>query len=156
MKQEERLGPSFIQVIWSDYTAFLATFTPIVIWIVCLAWLPDWRGNGPAISSSLVSIFLLVAFNGTFIGLGFLFQRFLLVRRALLKGKQVRGKISEVALIRDRGRVEYIYIYQHKEYRSSVSIHRNQRTKALRKGEQVVLFVDPRRPRIAFIRDLYV
>ena len=135
--------PSIIQIIWTDYFAFIATLLLVCIWVVVLIL---WK----------TLFYIKVGAIGTLIVMGLLTWRLYIFRKVFREGKSVLGRISSAYLIRDRGRVEYTYSYQGKFYRSGVSIHRNSRTKALKEGEGVLLVVDPRKPGRAFIRSLYL
>ena len=148
--------PALRRIIWTDYPAFYASLVPVVSWIVLLAWLPDWRGDGPVISSEARPFFLTLAAIATVAGLGVLIWRVWLVYKLFRKGVQVRGKISSVEIRRDRGWVGFFYIFDHKEYTSRIEVHRNTQTKGLKAGDLVVLVVDRANPKRAFIRDLYL
>lgn len=147
--------PSVRQIIWSDYPSFYAAFVPLVAWIVYLAWAPNWRGTGPVLTEGAQPIYLAITALATMGGAGVLVYRLWLFYRLFRSGETVRGKISSVQLRRDRGRVEYSYIYNHKEFNSGAQVHRNARTKALKSGELVNLIVDPAHPQRAFILHLY-
>jgi len=148
--------PALRRIIWTDYPAFYASLVPVVSWIVLLAWLPDWRGDGPVISPEALPFFLTLAAIATVAGLGVLIWRVWLVYKLFRKGVQVRGKISSVEIRRDRGWVGFFYIFDHKEYTSRIEVHRNTQTKGLKAGDLVVLVVDRANPKRAFIRDLYL
>jgi hypothetical protein len=100
--------------------------------------------------------YLTLAIVATMTGLGILAWRIGLLWRVFRCGTQVRGRISSVYLRRDRGRVEYTYIYASQEFKSGAEIHRTKQTKALKKGDRVILIVDRSNPKRAFIRDLYL
>jgi hypothetical protein len=88
--------------------------------------------------------------------MGVLAWRVGLLWRAFRNGTQVRGKILSVYLRRDRGRVEYTYIFDNQEFKSGAAVHRTKQTKALKQGDRVILMVDRANPKRAFIRDLYL
>lgn len=136
-------NPSVVQIIWTDYFAFITALLPVTIWVVVLI---IWK----------TAFFIKLGAVGTLIVLGLLFWRLWIFRKVFREGKSVLGRISSAYLNRDRGRVEYTYSYHGKFYQSGVSIHRNSHTKALKVGEGVILVVDPRNPRRAFIRSLYL
>jgi len=148
--------PSIRRIIWTDYPAFYATITPLVAWIVLLAWLPDWRGDGAVISVSSRPFFITLAAIVTVVGLSVLLYRLWLIFKLFRLGAQVRGKIASVEMRRDRGWVEFFYIFEHKEYTARIEVHRNAQTRALKVGELAALVVDRSRPQRAFIRDLYL
>ncbi len=147
--------PSLWRIIWTDYPAFYGSLVPVVSWIVLIAWLPDWRGEGPVISEAARPFFITLAAIATLGGLSVLLWRLWLLFGIFRRGAQVRGKISSVEIRRDHGWVEFCYIFDHQEYTSRAEVHRNARTKELKAGDLVVLLVDRARPQRAFIRDLY-
>ena len=149
-------GPSITRIIWTDYIAFLATISPIAIWIVHLAWVPDWRGEGPVIPTWMAPYILVLSLAVTFGSALILAWRVLLIKTAFRSGSVASGRITAVSLKRDRGRLEYTYSLEGKTYQSGVSIHRNARTKELRAGEKIILLVDRKKPKRAFMRDLYI
>ncbi len=148
--------PSLRRILWTDYPAFYASLVPVVSWIVLLAWLPDWRGDGPVISPGARPFFLSLAALATVAGLIVLVWRVRLVYQLFGRGLLVRGKISSVEIRRDHGWVEFCYIFDHQEYTSRIEVHRNAQTKGLKAGDLVVLVVDRNHPKRAFIRDLYL
>jgi hypothetical protein len=147
---------SLTRLLWTDYPSFYASLIPLVAWIVYLAWAPDWRGLGPVLKPGAQPVFLGTAIIATLISLVVLVIRIRLFIRIFREGMQVHGKIMQAELRRDRGKVEYTYIYDHQEFFSRADIHRNGATKALQTGDQVTLLVDPKKPTRAFIRDLYI
>ena len=148
--------PSLLKIIWTDYPAFISSSMMVVAWIVILAWVPAWRSDGPIVSPGAAPAFLSVAGLITLVGMGVLLWRFQIMWAAFFSGAQVRGKITDIKMRRDRGRVSYTYIFNHEEYQSSAPIHRNKQTLALKTGSQVFLMVDNKKPSRAFIRDLYL
>jgi hypothetical protein len=85
-----------------------------------------------------------------------LVYRILLLYSVFRRGEQARGRITSIDIRRDRGSVEYVFLYKGEQRRARASIHRTRQTLALKKGERVILMVDPSRPERAFIRDLYL
>ncbi len=153
MEQERRI--SILKIMWTDYPAFYASLVPAAAWIIYFAWFPNWGSREAVISPSARPIYMTLILLATACGTTVLAGRVWLIMSVFHNGLQVRGKISQIELRRDHGRVHYAYIYEHKEYFSSAAIHRNAETKALRNGEHVMLIVDRSKPARAFIRDLY-
>jgi len=92
----------------------------------------------------------------SFLGMGVLIWRVVLLRAIFSNGAQVRGRITSFSLRRDRGQVKYTFIFNHEEHLSGAGVHRNKQTMALKVGNPVILMVDRSNPKRAFIRDLYV
>lgn len=154
MKNNQQPSPG--QIIWTDYTAFLLSILPLVAWVVYLAWAPDWRGDGPLLSPAVAPVFLVIAIITTILGVGVVAWRIFYLRSIFRRGSQARGRISSFSMRRDRGRVQYAYFYDHKEYISGTSVHRNKQTLKIKQGDRVILMVDQANPKRAFIRDLYL
>ncbi len=155
METPEKL-PRIARILWTDYPAFLFTAFPVVVWVVYLSWVPGWREDGPVINPELAPFILVLAVAFTIWCLGVVTWRILLIRKIFRSGSLVRGKIIEITLNRDRGKVAYTYFLNNKEYSASAPIHRNKQTVAIKKGERVNLVVDPTHPQRALIRDLYL
>jgi hypothetical protein len=143
-------------MLWTDYKAFYSALIIIVVWIVYIAWVPAWRKEGSIIKPEIAPYFAVLCALVTTICLAILIRRLALLSLVLRKGKEARGRILEVSMRRDRGLVEYTYIFLRKEYQMKVSVHRNKQTLAIRKGDRVMLMVDEADPQRAFIRELYV
>ena len=149
-------GPSLSRIIWTDYIAFISVIFPAVIWIVCLAWIPDWRREGPIIPVWMAPYVLVFCLFVTLLGSLVLAWRVWLINAIFRKGSVVSGQITFVSLKRDRGRLDYTFNFEDETYESGVSIHRNAQTKELRSGAKIILLVDPKNPKRAFMRDLYI
>jgi hypothetical protein len=106
----------------------------------------------PAVAPYYLGFCLLVSA----ISLGMLVYRVLLLRRVFLRGDQVHGRITKIDIRRDRGKVEYVFLYKGTQHRTGAGIHRTKQTLALKKNAWVILMVDPSNPAKAFIRDLYI
>jgi hypothetical protein len=148
--------PSLGRIIWTDYTAFLSVIWPIAVWVVYIAWVPDWWGRKSLVSPWISPYLLYLAVAITLVGLGLLVWRVYLIWSMFRHGQEVAGRIASVVINRDRGRVEYTYTYKRKRYKTVAAVHRNKQTKALKSGEAVVLMVDQKNPERAFIRNIYL
>jgi len=151
----EKRRLSLRRILWTDYPAFYSALVPVVAWIVYLAWTPDWRGAGPVIKAEARPFFLTLALIATAGGVAVLLIRLWILWKTFRTGVEVKGKLSSVELKRDHGRVEYVYIFDHKERFSGAEVHRNTETRLLKAGDHVMLMVDKAKPSRAFIRDLY-
>lgn len=77
------------------------------------------------------------------------------IRGVLQRGSDVQGKVTSVEFRRVGGKVGYSYSFGQKRLTSEASLRLSAHTRALRKGERVLVVVDHDNPRKAFIRDLY-
>ena len=149
-------APSLKQILWTDYAAFINAVLLVMIWAVFIAWVPSWRASGPIMSPVVAPYYLGFCLFVSAISLSMLVYRVLLLRRIFSGGDQVRGRITKIDIRRDRGKVEYKYIYHGEERRSGAGIHRTKQTLKLKKNTWVTLMVDPTNPKRAFIRDIYI
>jgi hypothetical protein len=66
------------------------------------------------------------------------------------------GKITYISLFKDRGRIEFSYIFEDKEYVSGIAVHQNTYIKSLKEGQQINVVVNKENPKKAFIKDMFV
>ncbi len=154
MMEEER-HLSLSKILWTDYPAFYASLLPLAAWMVFFAWFPKWTSSGPVIGPEARPLYLTLILAATAGGIAAAASRIFRFRQILRNGCQVRAKIIQIELVRDHGRIDFAYIFNHQEYLESASVHRNAEIKTLRNGDQVMLIVDRTKPSRAFIRDLY-
>jgi hypothetical protein len=139
----ENKRPSLWRVIQIDYIAFVAIFLPIVFWIMYL-----FNFNQ--------SEFLYVALIATFVGVFTLIGRYWMILSVFAQGMEAAATITEASFFRDRGHIAYTYTWQDEKYFSGVVVCKTKRTRSLRVGQDVILILNPDRPKRAFIRDLYL
>lgn len=99
---------------------------------------------------------LAVGFLSLIVCAPLLFWRITSIQKVFANGSTVTGKITNLGFYRDRGRVEYTYMYIGQSYHSGSPIHKTKQTLALRIGDEVQLVVDRANPKKAFIQDLYI
>lgn len=149
-----RPAPSVLRIVQQDYAALLCVLVPVVAWglFVVVDVLGYGRRPGPA----GFPFFLWSAPIVTALGLVLLALRVRGFSRLFREGIELQGTITKVWFIKDRGRVEFRWDQAGVPRESWRAIHRTARTLALREGQPVVLLVDPARPDVALLRDLYV
>jgi hypothetical protein len=148
--------PTLTSIVWTDYTAFFQAAIIVVVWIIYIAWVPKWTARGPIIAPWMAPYILYFAIFMTLIGLTIITWRVILLRRIFRGGEQVQGKIIAFSMRRDRGRVDYGYIYKGVEYQCRASVHRTMLTNKLKAGERVTLVVDRKNPKHAYIQHIYI
>ena len=153
--------PSIVRIVQSDYLSMLGVLIPIVSLIMYAAivfngYLPALRGHDPINGAHGALFFFYLSILGVVVGLPLAFWRIRTVQILFSKSMEVNGQITNIAFIRDRGRVDYSYIYQSKNYTGGIAIMKTSQTQKLRVGNQVVILVDPDNPKGSLIRDLYV
>ena len=68
----------------------------------------------------------------------------------------MRGNITRIRLVRDRGRVEFRYEFNGERLESWMPVHQTPEVLALRESQEIDLLVDATRPRRAIIRHLFI
>jgi hypothetical protein len=140
--------PSLKRIIDVDYTAQVSVLFPPVSWGICLV-LTILQGSDFAFSS-------ITALAVTIISLSVLIWRVRTLYSVFADGFEVPAIIHSVSFFRGRGRVEYVYTYQGQKYLSGNAVQKTRWAEALKVGDQVIVVVDRKKPKRAFIRDLYL
>lgn len=140
---------SIVKIIRSDYLATLAFLSPLV---ACVFYIVSRFSEKISPSDIILPvIFLFISMAGMII----LILRVHMIKNLIEDGLETIATITDLSFIRDRGRVDYVYMFQGKKYISGNAIMKNKQTRALQTGQQVVLIVDRDKPKRALIRDLY-
>lgn len=154
---EPRPTPALPRIVQQDYVALLSVLGPAALWFLYLTVdVLGFARRPPPPGAEATPFFLYVAPVATVLGLAGLVARVRGVRRLFREGLEVEGRITAVQFMKDRGRVDFVYVHAGQEHASWRALHRTERTEALRQGQAVVVLVDPARPTSALLRDLYV
>ena len=71
------------------------------------------------------------------------------------KGVEVEAVIKDIWFYKDRGRVEYNYVYKDNVYDTGNAVLKTKILKSLKKNDKVIVHVQPSKSNKAIIRDLY-
>lgn len=140
--------PSLLRVMTHDYSSFVALISPIVVWAMCGLLRPFWNHDDP-------TIFLWFPIIVTAIMVPLFLWRVWIIWSTLTCGIDVNGIITSIFFFRDRGRVDYSYTFEGKPYRRGNGIMKSRVTLHLEPNTNVILAVNPKNPKLAFIRDIY-
>jgi hypothetical protein len=140
-------APSLLRIVQVDYLASVGVIMPVVLW--GLALVTQFFDPGAA------SVFRLLAAMDSVVGLGMVAWRVWTIRRVVAGGAGVPGVIGSIGFFRGRGRVEYVYTFQGRQYQGGQAIQSTAVTRSLAQGQAVTVMVDPARPERAFVRELY-
>jgi hypothetical protein len=153
--------PSHVQMLKNDYWSFLAIIFPPIFVIISLGILvfgfPEKDGKELSVVETrfanviIVSVSLLIAIVST----TFLYRRLKSIRRIFAAGEFVVGIVNFIDFDKDRGRIEYAYIYNQQDFQGGSAVMKNLKTKDFQLGDEVILMVDPNKPKRALIQDLY-
>lgn len=145
----DRKGPSFLQILRTDYGANLGLIAIAVLWGI-LAFDVLFR------SGQIPGPWFYIAVTATVISLALIAWRTRRIGSVFEDGREVDGNVTAVSFFRDRGRITYIYSLNGQRYQASNIVSRNSVTRRLGPGQNVIIMVDPDRPKAAFIKELYI
>ncbi len=135
----------------ADWPALFCSISIPGIWVIGLVF-PFLRQGA---TFGRVEI-LTIALPLSLIAAGFLLWRVTRIQTLFRRGAAVRGNITRIRLVRDRGRVEFRYEFNGERLESWMPVHQTPEVLALRESQEIDLLVDATRPRRAIIRHLFI
>ena len=142
--------PSLLKILKIDYLAFLGLWFPIIIWAIYIVLLLLNKTN-PSDTGLLIAYAVI-----TVLGILVLGWRIQLYYSVFDDGIEAMATISNISFFRDRGRIDYAYLFQGQKFMSGNAVMKTKETRSIQIGDQVVLVVDRNHPKRAFIRDLFL
>lgn len=103
-----------------------------------------------------ISVFFYAFIIGLVIGVPLAFWRIRYIQQKFSNSIEVVGQITNISFYKDRGKFEYTYTYQGQVYSGNNAIMKTVKTRHLLANSQVVLLVNPDKPKHALIRDVYI
>ena len=145
------MKPHLKKILLADWPALFCSISIPGIWVIGLIF-PFLRQGATFGRVEILSIALPLSL----IAAGFLLWRVTRIQTLFSRGAAVRGNITRIRLVRDRGRVEFRYEFNGERLQSWMPVHQSPEVLALRESQEVDLLVDTTRPRRAIIRHLFV
>src|SRR4051812_29704872 len=78
------------------------------------------------------------------------------IHRLFCRGQIVRAQITRVDIARDKGRLEFAYLFGGHRVSSWTAVQKSKQVEALAVNQEVEVLVDAANPLNAIVRDLYV
>lgn len=151
---------SLKKTLGADYLSILSIVIPIVALLLYidaryfnLLHLIVKRGTSTNNDSFF---FLWMAIVTILICIPFLFFRVQRIKNHFKEGVEVIGIIIYISLFKDRGRIEFSYVFEGKEYVSGTAVHQNSYVKSLKMGQHINVVVNKENPKKAFIKEMFV
>ena len=150
---EPRLTPTFFQIIATDYFAqnlFVMIFGPWAIYLINFL-----------IEGERVIFLIFIAALCTLVG-GVAFPwRYWTITSTFEHGAEIAGVIVDIHTVSTgKKRKDYILDYEYdfggRTYQYRNRVKKNSFAHDLKNGQKVILLVNPNKPSIAFIRDIYL
>jgi hypothetical protein len=145
------MKPHLKKILLADWPALFCSTSIPGIWVIGLIF-PFLRQGA---TFGRVEI-LTIALPLSLIAAGFLLWRVTRIQTLFSRGAAVRGNITRIRLVRDRGRVEFRYEFNGERLESWMPVHQTPEVLALRESQEIDLLVDATRPRRAIIRHLFI
>ena len=145
------MKPRLKKILLADWPALFCFIAIPGIWVIGLIF-PFLRQGARFGRVEMLTIALPLSL---IVG-GFLLWRVKRIQTLFGRGAAVRGTITRIRLVRDRGRVEFRYEFNGERLESWMPVHQSPAVLALRESQEVDLLVDTTRPRRAIIRHLVV
>lgn len=140
-------SPSVWRVLWNDYLAFIALIFPIASWVMAIFFL-IYAGH-------IQSNYYLFAGGVTLLGVLAAIWRYRVIAGLFENGQMVDCEISAIEFFRDRGNIQYIYMFHGEKFEGFNAVMKNKSTQKYAVGQTVKLMVNPEKPKQAFLQDLY-
>lgn len=145
------IQPHLKKILLADWPALFCFIAIPGIWVIGLIF-PFLRQGARFGRVEMLTIALPL----TVIAAGFLLWRVKRIQMLFRRGTAVRGHITRIRLVRDRGRVEFRYEFNGEFLESWMPVHQSPEVLALRESQEIDILVDATRPRRAIIRHLFV
>ena len=145
------MKPHLKKILLADWPALFCSISIPGSWVIGLIF-PFLRQGA---TFGRVEI-LTIALPLSLIAAGFLLWRVTRIQTLFSRGAAVRGNITRIRLVRDRGRVEFRYEFNGECLESWMPVHQTPEVLALRESQEIDLLVDATRPRRAIIRHLFI
>jgi hypothetical protein len=143
------MKPSLRAIVWNDWPALACAMGIPIFAAICLAY-PYVVGK-PALAPFFASLSVVA----TLVLGAILCWRIVRVYSLFARGFVVPGNIHGVALAKDRGRVDFGYVVNGQPVYGWTPVHKTRRVLSLAAGQPVHLLVDPARPGMALVAELY-
>ena len=149
--------PTIFKLIRTDYASSLALILPLVM--LCLYVVTGVFGvqifrRGRNIGGD-GTVFFWIAVVTTAICVPLLIWRLSSIRRLFERGVEVAATITSSNFSRGRGRIEFAYSFDGRQYSSGAAVHENGAVLILLSRAATTAIVDPQAPGKALLRDLY-
>ncbi len=145
------MTPHLKKILLVDWPALFCFIAIPGIWVIGLVF-PFLRQGARFGRVEMLTIALPLSL----IAAGFLLWRVTRIQKLFRRGALVRGYITRIRLMRDRGRVEFRYEFNGERIESWMPVHRSPEVLALRESQEIDLLVDATQPRRAIIRHLFI
>ncbi|MGR8931920.1 MAG: hypothetical protein ACU836_14905 [Gammaproteobacteria bacterium] len=143
------MKPSIKAILWNDWPALACWLGVLILWGIYIVF--PFLHRGSAIPSGMV----LLPICSTAILSALLAWRILRVVVLFTEGVETVGQIVGVFILKDRGRLIYVYNWKGKNFKSWCPVHKTKRVIAFSIGQSVRVFLNPDNPKNSIVAELF-
>jgi hypothetical protein len=137
---------SVFKIMQNDWPSLFVALGAPGIWVVYFVF-PFLRPDANITTMPAIII--------SFLCLATLAWRILRVHWYFYSGHQTTGVLSELKIVRDRGRFEYEYQVGSESLSSWCPVHKSKQVMAYRQGDVLTVLYDPARPGRSIVKELF-
>jgi hypothetical protein len=142
--------PSPSRIINTDSLAFGAVLLPVALWSFSICLLAINPGRSGAYLFPWLPLLV------TVMALGVLAWRVRTIRGVFTSGVEAPGRVKHIVTTRGgQTRIDFVYTHAGREYSGGNTTNQTRYTNKFKPNDSVVILLDPARPYMSFIRELY-
>ena len=145
------MHPRLLRVINTDFLALLGVIGVPLVWVIGAVF--PYMRKGAKFDEAFMLGFALPVSACCF---ALAVWRVWRIYNLFDSGQSVNGRLTDVVLWRDRGRIKFKFEFDGREFRSSMLVHQTDAVLKLQPEQDVDLLVHPAHPRTAIIKQLFV
>lgn len=150
----------WMKVVKSDLVVQMAVIFPLVFlgFIIVLnvfGGLPGFGRRGAIEQGSGTTFFAYALGVALLIGIPLIWWRIRGVQEVVANGMEVTGTVTGISFNKDRGRVKWNYQVAAEKFEGACLITKNDFTRSLKVGDQVVLIVNREQPKRSILANIY-
>lgn len=135
------------KVVWNDWPALALSVAVPVTWAI--------HGGFPLLNQGAGPLPLWFPVGGTVICTAMLLGRIGRMHRFFTHGKLTEGVITDLRIVKDRGRLEFVFEFEGVHVRAWMPVHKSKEVQALAPGDRVELLFDENKPARAIVKNLF-
>jgi hypothetical protein len=143
------MKPSLSAILWNDWPALASWIGAAVAWLLYCGHLVLGRASDD-------SLYRWLAMSASVVLFAVLAWRVRRVYALFARGIEVPGRITEIAIFRDRGRLEFNYRIEGQASVSWAPIHKTSRVLGFSEGQAIRVLVHAADPSRAIVKELYI
>jgi hypothetical protein len=143
---EDTRNVDILIVLKRDYLTSLFLLSPLALWGA--VFIRNVGGHP-------LGAYLIAAIAGTVVLIGAGLLRLGTIMSVAESGEEVKASINQIIMRRNKGRIEFTYVYDGERYEASMAFRSRDPLKDVKRGTNVLALVDPSKPKRAIIPGVF-